>query len=98
VEAACVEAVRRRRIGRGEDHSAVEELLAPLKTRKLVALALFDDPERTADIPSRLSRYGPWAAPALKAVNEGAHGGYTGDLKQLIRDAGDLASWLREEK
>jgi energy-coupling factor transporter ATP-binding protein EcfA2 len=98
VEAACVEAVRRRRLGRGEDHAAVEDLLAQLSTRKLVALTLFDNPERTGDITSRLSRYGPWAGPALRAVNEGAHGLYSGDLKRLIRDAANFSSWLRQEK
>jgi hypothetical protein len=99
VEAACVQVIRRRRIGRGEDHAAVEDLIAPLTTRKLVSLALFDDPERTGDIASRLQRYGgPWAATALKAVNEGAHAPYAGDLKQLIRDTRDLASWLHAER
>jgi hypothetical protein len=91
--------VRRRRIERGEDHATVEELIARLPTRKLVALALFDDPERTADIASRLQQYGGhWAGTALRAVNEGAHAPYTGDLKQLIRDTRDLASWLRAER
>ncbi len=98
VEAACVEAVRRRRIGRGEGHAAVEDLVARLKTARLVALALFDDAERTGDVYSGLNRYGSWAGDAYRAVNEGAHGRFTGDLQKLIRDAQDLASRLRQER
>jgi hypothetical protein len=99
VEAACAEAVRRRRIGRGADHAAVESLLAPLPAMKLVALALFDDETRAADVLAQLNRrYGPWAADALQAVKEGTHGSYTGGLKRLITDSGHLASSLRQEK
>jgi hypothetical protein len=40
IEAACMEAVRRRRLGRGETHEQVEELLAnDARTHPLMALA-----------------------------------------------------------
>ena len=50
IEAACTEAVRRRRLGRGEAHGAVEDLLAAHNGSKhLAALALFDDVDRAGD-------------------------------------------------
>jgi energy-coupling factor transporter ATP-binding protein EcfA2 len=99
VEAACAEAVRRRRIGRGADHAELEGQLAPLTAMKLVALALFDDETRGGEVLAHLNRrYGPWAADALQAMKEGAHGSYLGGLKQLITDSGQLAAGLRQEK
>src|SRR5262249_8025838 len=46
VEAACMEAVRRRRLAKGENYAAVEKLLADSShgLTRLVALTLFDDP------------------------------------------------------
>jgi recombinational DNA repair ATPase RecF len=96
VEAACTEAVRRRRLGRGEDHTAVEQLLLGLTTTKQrAALVLFDNPARAGEVYTRLNQFGPWAADAFRAVNEGAHGRYAGDLPSLIRDAASLAKKLR---
>jgi hypothetical protein len=60
VEAACMEAVRRRRIGRGATHDAVEDLLAAnAKMYPLIALAFFDDESRTNDVLPRLQRLHP---------------------------------------
>jgi energy-coupling factor transporter ATP-binding protein EcfA2 len=96
VEAACAEVARRRRLGRGEGHRAVEELLVGLTTSKQwVALALFDDPGRAGDVYAALNRFGRWAATAFRAVNEGAHGEYAGDLPKLVRDARELAKRIR---
>jgi energy-coupling factor transporter ATP-binding protein EcfA2 len=93
IEAACTEVVRRRRLGRGEGHAAVEQLLLGLTTSKqLMALALFDDPSRAGDVYAGLNRFGRWAGTAFRAANEGAHGEYAGDLSKLVRDARDLAT------
>ena len=55
VEAACMEAIRRRRLGRGEPHDEVEQLLARnTKTNPLLALALFDDEQKGSEVLSTL--------------------------------------------
>jgi len=95
IEAACTEVVRRRRLGRGERHAAVEELLLGLTTKQRAALALFDDPGRARDVYTGLNRFGRWAGDVFRAVNEGAHQGYAGDLSNLIRDADGLAKKIR---
>jgi len=59
IEAACMEAVRRRRIGRGEPHGEVEDLLlGAQKLTNLAALALFDDVDRAADVMTRINKEG----------------------------------------
>ena len=50
VEAACTEVVRRRRLGRGENHTAVEQLLLGLTTKQRAALALYDDQSRAGNV------------------------------------------------
>jgi hypothetical protein len=42
-----------------------------------------------------LNRFGRWAGDVFRAVNEGAHQGYAGDLSNLIRDADGLAKKIR---
>lgn len=97
VEAACTEVVRRRWLGRGERHEAVEKVLLGLTTTKqLAALALFDNPDRAGDVYTRLNdSFGRWAGDVFRAVNEGAHHGFAGDLSNLIRDADSLAKKIR---
>ncbi len=60
IEAACMEVVRRRRLGRGEAHTEVEVLLAvPGTLTRIAALALFDDPGRGGDVMARPQPVGP---------------------------------------
>jgi energy-coupling factor transporter ATP-binding protein EcfA2 len=96
LEAACVEAVRRRRIGRGEPHAEVEALLARrTKLNVFAALALFDDSERGGEVLARINnRYGQRQGDVFQAVNRGAHHGAGGDLRDLVRDAAILAREL----
>lgn len=97
LEAACMEAVRRRRLQRGQRHAEVEQaLLAAEKLTTLTALALFDDLSRGGDVLGRLNAFGRWAADVFQACNQGSHIGYEGDLSGLIRDAGRLATELRK--
>ena len=98
LEAACMEAVRRRRIGRGEPHAEVEALL--LKAQKLTnlaALALFDDMGRAAEVMSRINKEGGrQAGDAFKACNDGAHGDFDGVARiDLVRATEKLAGWLQ---
>ncbi len=95
IEAACMEAVRRRRIGRGEAHAAVEALLAEAGTRALAALALFDDTERASEVQTRLKRESSTAADTFRAVNEGSHVALPGPPLDLARSAEKLARWMQ---
>ena len=100
LEAACMEAVRRRRLGRGEAHAEVERALAGAgRLTRLAALALFDDVERGGDVLGRVNREaGPPLADAFRQCNEGAHEVQPGAPVDLVRHAGKLAAWLRSLK
>jgi recombinational DNA repair ATPase RecF len=99
VEAACMECIRRRRLGRGEPHDTVESLLADnAKIHPLLALALFDEASRSNDVMPRLQRLGPWAVEAFKICKMGAHERVDGDLKTLIDSSQRLAKQLLELK
>ena len=57
VEAACMDAVRRRRLKAGDTHQAVEDLLADHKTlTNLMALTLLDDGEKGSEVMRTLNR------------------------------------------
>jgi predicted ATPase len=96
IEAACMEAIRRRRIGRGEPHADVEALLSGLTgTKSLAALALFDDAARAGDVLPRLDRESRAGADTFRAVNEGSHETFRGDLLGIVRSAEKLARWMQ---
>jgi hypothetical protein len=96
VEAACTEAVRRRRLGRGEPHSAVEDLLTGLNgTKPLAALALFDDEKRASDVMPRLNKERKDFADVYRMVNEGTHVELPGPPIDLVRSTEKLAGWLQ---
>ncbi len=97
LEAACVEAIRRRLLGRGESHSQVEQILeAANRLSQKAALALFDNMSRGAQVPERISqKWTPGFRDAFRAANRGAHGAYSGDLRQLISECQALAARLR---
>jgi predicted ATPase len=99
LEAASAEAVRRRRLGRGERHADVEDLLAGCsKTTTYIAFALLDDPQRTGEVMPRLNRESPAAADLLRMLNEGAHGVEVGARVGLVRETEKLARWLQSSK
>ena len=93
IEAGCVEATRKRRIGRGEPHAEVEQALRSVtRLTGYAALALFDDSSRGGDVLTRInSEYGRAKADAFQAANKGSHGGFTGDLDTLVRESAILA-------
>jgi hypothetical protein len=98
VEAACMEAVRRRRLGKGENYAAVEELLAEAShgLTKLAALTLFDDPDRGGDVLGALRKAEPGFPDTFQTLNRGAHGS-AGPVPtiDLARSAENLALWMR---
>lgn len=75
LEAVCTEVVRRRRIGRGEAHAAVAEVLTEARTLlQKLALALFDDAGRAGNVMERINRqWGSWAGDAVAGSNRGSH-------------------------
>jgi energy-coupling factor transporter ATP-binding protein EcfA2 len=98
IEAACMDVVRRRRLGRGELHEPVEDLLlANSKLYPLMSLALFDSSERTADVLARLKRAGNSHVEAFQACKVGAHGSFDGDANDLIADSESLTRFVLKE-
>ena len=56
MEAACADAFRRRRIGRGEPHAGTDEVLNGARTlMPKLALALFDDAGRAGEVLARIA-------------------------------------------
>ncbi len=98
VEAACMDAVRRRRLKRGDTHQAVEDLLADHKTlNNLMALTLLDDGEKGSEVMRILNKkFGSWAGDVFKMVNSGAHEAHDGDLEFLAKQSELLAHKLQE--
>ena len=98
VEAACMEAVRRRRLAKGENYAAVEELLAEAShgLTKLAALTLFDDADRGGDVLGALRKAEPGFPDTFQTLNRGAHGS-AGPVPtiDLARSAENLALWMR---
>jgi hypothetical protein len=62
--------------------------------REQLALALFDDVSKTGEVGRTLERRLDGADRVVRALNEGAHGEYDGDLERLTRDAERLAGLL----
>ena len=98
VEAACMEAVRRRRLAKGENYAAVEKLLTDAShgLTTLAALTLFDDPDRGGDVLGALRKAEPNFPNTFQTLNRGAHavGGPVPTI-DLARSAENLAQWMR---
>lgn len=96
VEAACVEAVRRRRLRRGDPHAEVEEALAALRgTNDYLALALDVD---GSGVLGRLNSWGRDLADAYQWCRKDAHqGSEQSDLPRLVARSGDLAQRLQRQ-
>jgi hypothetical protein len=97
LEAACMEVVRRRRLGRGEPHAEVERALGDAgRLVRLLALALFDDAGRSASVLPRLeAEVGAPAAGAVRHCDEGTGEGRPLAAVELVGQASKLAAWLR---
>jgi hypothetical protein len=97
IEAACVETIRRRWFARGTAHTEVQAAIESARTlHQLAAIAIFDDESRTGEVFSHLkNKHGPWAADAFRCVKEGAHGNYTGSVRDLITASRKIADTMR---
>jgi len=98
LEAAATAAVRRRRLGRGEQHAEVEAVLArPTTLYMHLALALFDDETKGSQVLAKVNaKYGNGAGNAVVAANKGVHEVLDVDLRDLIRDTATFARSLAE--
>lgn len=97
IEAACIEVIRRRRIGVGEPHADVERVLeANTSLNARMALALWNDPRRGGEVAGRVRTWGEGIADAWGISNRGTHAGYGGDLAELVRNARTLCRRVRE--
>jgi hypothetical protein len=98
IEAACVDVVRTRDLGRGVAHDAVERSLewASHSLQDMVALALFGTVSRAGEVPAGLKALGgPACMNAFWDAKAGVHDPQHGDLKRLIDDTERLARVLR---
>ena len=100
IEAACTETVRRRRIGRGEPHAAVESLLERADTtNKLAALALLDDLDGHNKVRSRISsKTSAKTAEAYDLIKASAHTGNLAgfDPQRLLSAAERIVKIIRD--
>lgn len=98
IEAACVETVRSRFLGRGVPHADVEESLdrASHSVQDMVALALFGNTRQAGEVPGRLKELGGQACMnAFWDAKSGVHDPGHGDLKRFIDDTERLTKVLR---
>jgi recombinational DNA repair ATPase RecF len=97
LEAACMEVVRRRRLGRGEPHAEVERALHEASGLvPLASLALFDDAARARDVLPHVRREaGPALGDALARCEDTTRELAAADAVELVRQSSKLAAWLR---
>ena len=99
IEAAAVDVVRRRRIGRGEAHAAVDAELDGATTLLMkLALTLFDDAGRAGDVMlSVQNRWGVDAADAVGMANRGSHAGIDQSrLSELVDGVSRVVALVRD--
>lgn len=99
VEALSVELVRRRRLGRGEAHHAVDRLLADASTHDLLTLALFDNDTQGDQLFPTLNRWGRSFADVFNDCKKGAHVGERRitDEREFVRQLRNLIDRIRRE-
>jgi recombinational DNA repair ATPase RecF len=99
IEAACSEAITRRRLAAGEDYTTIESLLDSTKgLLQLLALVLFDDMSRTKEVVARLDKgIGRWAVSAYRGVQDASHKPMPREaLMGLVRESERLARGLEQ--
>ena len=93
IEAACMRAIRRRRLSDGVPHADVEAaILAAPKLWHRLALALFDDADKHVAVADRIRSMSSSATvDSLQQLNKGSHHALDGDLRALARSVESLA-------
>lgn len=97
LEAACVEAIWRRRLGVGKSHEIIEEELSNAKKlSQKASLVFFDKIDQGGKVYKKISdKWKKGLADAYNASNRGTHNKYFGNLSALIKDCQSLAELLR---
>lgn len=97
LEAACIEALKRRWLGGGKSHDFIEQELS--KAKKLsqkISLVLFKDIDQASKIVGKISgRWEKRLSDAFRDANQGTHNKYSGTLDNLINDCEKLSKKLR---
>jgi recombinational DNA repair ATPase RecF len=97
VEAAFIDAIRRKLLRAGKRHAAVEaEIEAADTLTKKAALAMFGDASRGGDVLRRLNSWRPASADVYQALNKGAHAEHRGSLRSLVTQARALTETISE--
>ena len=85
LEAACIDALRRHWLGRGDAHGDVEKQLARRGLRELLAMLFFGDPHKHQGLTVRLRKLRVKnAVEIVTDCQNGAHEGFTGNLKEMV--------------
>lgn len=97
LEAACMEAVRRRRLNKGAAHTEVEQDLAGAqRLAHKASLAFFDNIDEAGRVSGYIGkRWSRVLADAFRDANRGAHSAYQGDLMGLVNECWSLAERIR---
>lgn len=97
IEAACLETIRRRRLGRGDPHAQVRSDIESSRTlTQIMALALFDDREAGSKVMAEVNRkINSAAGDAVRSCKEGVHGNFDGDPFALINATRKITEHVR---
>ena len=99
LEAACVEAVRRRRLNAGKFREEIEDELSDAKKlSQKASLVFFNDKQGGKIFDTIEGKWGTKLAEAYRDTNKGSHNKYTGsvtELSALIDSCIELADKLR---
>lgn len=84
LEAALTRVARRKLLAAGVGHDALDERLRQARTTtQLAALALFEDADRGGGVLPHFDKWGKGYADTYRAVREGTHGDFDGDVGAL---------------
>ena len=98
-EEALTTIIKRRILGRGDGHEVLRErLAAAVGTTRLAALAMFDDAEAGKDVMPRLAGPRRGYVETYKAIKDGAHESFAGDVMDLCRATGQLIDFVKTVK
>ncbi len=99
LEAACVDNLRRRWLLQGAAHAKVEERLTRKGLRELLCLVFFEDENAHPQLTSRLGKLPVVDAAALvRDCQNGAHEGFSGDLRAMVSRSRALCDALLKVK
>lgn len=98
LEAACLEAIRKKRLKKGDAHADVEaEIESADSLIKKFALLLFDDVKRAGECVRTIrNKWGTEGEEIYLWCQKGAHGEFTGDLEDFVSRTGSFTGDVRK--